>query len=176
MEAVDLTICCDQYTIPCLAVNIGVDWIHVNVFTSSRIACERLAADLPRAAAMIAAAGVAGARVSTVTVQGPDSLDKTRAAFLRLEALRLWPPAPAAPALTAPASAAPAPGADNEKLIAQTLGEVSAHLAKYGAAPDFASTRPSARVKTYNYIRSIIAKPHLPEEVVEEVRRRLGAM
>lgn len=193
MADVSVTVCCDNSATCHVTVTAGAGWARVSVHAPPSVIGERLAADLPRAIAMLAAAGVA-AWPATVAVSGPDAPPDPAA--LRLEALRLWggapePCAPRAPrggnqpSLALAPSLAPAPSlalaprpgarAVSEALVTQMVSTVAAYMAQYGAAPDFAATRPSVREKVYNYIRSTTAKPQAPDEVVEEVRRRLAA-
>jgi hypothetical protein len=139
---------------------------------------RQLAGEISRAAAALRALGVAGAPpASQILVGGPAA--PSDPGPLRLAAARLWGDAAlAAPALAAPALAAPAaPAAPAaEILIAQMTNTVAAHVRAYGAAPDFTSMRPAAREKIYNYIRSTTATPNAPDNVVEEVRRRLAGI
>lgn len=65
--------------------------------------------------------------------------------------------------------------APNERLVVKMVETVKTYIKEYGAAPDFHSTKPSAREKAYNYIRSTSANQGASDAVVEEVRRRLAA-
>lgn len=57
----------------------------------------------------------------------------------------------------------------------KTANVVLEHVRMFGSAPDFASCVPSVLRKTYNYIRSVSASPHLTDNQAELVRLDLCA-
>ena len=213
METVSLTVCCDNSATCHVTVSVGTGWARVAVHAPPAVIGERLAFDIPRAAAMLVAAGMAAWPAAvTFTVSGPDAPPDPAAlrheasrVWGGLEASRLWgaspeprsgPPSPASaarpalapipadvarPALApisadvAPISAGVARPAISEPLVSHMVSTVAAYVRQYGAAPDFATTRPSVRERVYNYIRSTTANPQASNEVVEEVRLRIAA-
>lgn len=103
MADVSLTVYCDNSAACYATVSVGAGWARVTVHAPPAIAGERLAAELPRAAAMLAAAGGPGAAMlaafeaharygpdgaPAVCISGPDAPPDPGP--LRLEALRLW--------------------------------------------------------------------------------------
>jgi hypothetical protein len=135
MADVSLTVYCDNSGACYATVSVGAGWARVTVHAPPAIAGERLVAELPRAAAMLAAAGGPGdavlatfearALVSSapqmqhlprrpnsapaVCISGPDAPPDPGP--LRLEALRLWGNSTLAPsgATLAPSGAALGP-------------------------------------------------------------------
>ena len=117
MTGVALTVYCDNSAACYATVSVGAGWARVAVHAPPAIAGERLAAELPRAAAMLAAAGGldqahAGLEgreraghlppsrhgpsgAPAVCISGPDAPPDPGP--LRLEALRLWGIAALAP-------------------------------------------------------------------------------
>jgi hypothetical protein len=122
MADVSLTVYCDNSAACYSTVSVGAGWARVTVHAPPAIAGERLAAELPRAAAMLAAAGGPGAAAlaafeahardgragpqllhrprgpngaPAVCISGPDAPPDPGP--LRLEALRLWGIAALAP-------------------------------------------------------------------------------
>jgi hypothetical protein len=121
MADVSLTVYCDNSAACYATVSVGAGWARVTVHAPPAIAGERLVAELPRAAAMLAAAGGPGdavlatfearALVSSapqmqhlprrpnsapaVCISGPDAPPDPDP--LRLEALRVWGIATLAP-------------------------------------------------------------------------------
>lgn len=110
MADVSLTVYCDNSAACYATVSVGAGWARVTVHAPPAIAGERLAAELPRAAAMLAAAGGPGAAMlaafeahaqdrpdgaPAVCISGPDAPPDPGP--LRLEALRLWGIATLAP-------------------------------------------------------------------------------
>jgi hypothetical protein len=145
---------------------------------------------LPRALKMLVAARCGDAS-PVVRVSGPDA--PADPAPLRREALRVWAAhwaaatvthitdaavvsADMAGAVSSAADAAASAGAADAvaAAAARVAARVAAHAQRYGAAPDFAATRPAARGKVYNYIRSTSGDPRASDELVEAVRRRLA--
>jgi hypothetical protein len=180
-----LDIRCDHAAAPHLRVAVGAGWARITLYSE----CGRMD-DLPRALRMLAAARCGDAS-PVVRVSGPDAPVDT--APLRREALRVWAAQWAATAAshfdttvshvadatvsgatdaTHVADAAVAHVAD--AVVAHVVARVAAHAQRYGAAPDFAATRPAARGKVYNYIRSTSGDPRASDELVEAVRRCLA--
>jgi hypothetical protein len=124
MADVSLTVYCDNSAACYATVSVGAGWARVTVHAPPAIAGERLVAELPRAAAMLAAAGGPGAAMlaafealardgpdgaPAVCISGPDAPPDPGP--LRLEALRLWGNSTLAPsgATLAPSGAALGP-------------------------------------------------------------------
>lgn len=173
-----LDIRCDHAAAPHLRVAVGAGWARITLYSE----CGRMD-DLPRALRMLAAARCGDAS-PVVRVSGPDAPVDT--APLRREALRVWAAQWAATAAS-PADAAAAPAGTDaahvadatvshvaDAAVARMAARVAAHAQRYGAAPDFAATRPAARGKVYNYIRSTSGDPRASDELVEAVRRCLA--
>ncbi len=172
-----LDIRCDHAAAPHLRVAVGADWARITLYSE----CGRMD-DLPRALRMLVAARCGDAS-PVVRVSGPDA--PADPAPLRREALRVWAAqwaATAAPPFDTAASsgATDATVADAaaahvvDAAVARVAARVAAHAQRYGAAPDFAATRPAARGKVYNYIRSTSGDPRASDELVEAVRRCLA--
>ena len=174
-----LDIRCDHAAAPHLRVAVGAGWARITLYGE----CEQMNY-LPRALKMLVAARCGDAS-PVVRVSGPDA--PADPAPLRREALRVWAAHWAAATVThitdaavvsADMAGAVSSAADAADAVAaaaaRVAARVAAHAQRYGAAPDFAATRPAARGKVYNYIRSTSGDPRASDELVEAVRRRLA--
>jgi hypothetical protein len=170
MGSTVLDIRCDHAAAPHLRVAVGAGWARITLYSE----CGRMD-DLPRALRMLAAAHCGDAS-PVVRVSGPDA--PADPAPLRREALRVWAAHWAGTDAAHVADTAHVAGTDaapaGTDAAARVAARVAAHAQRYGAAPDFAATRPAARGKVYNYIRSTSGDPQASDELVEAVGRCLA--
>jgi hypothetical protein len=73
-----------------------------------------------------------------------------------------------------PPSPPPQPAHPQEHLVQQMVRVVRQHVTEHGASPSFQSDALGAKSRAYNFIRSVAAQPGAPDELLEEVRRRLA--